>query len=168
LVTVATVIFDGGVAPWLLARWASQRIQAGLDVTWTSVYRPLAWAAGLAASVAFVLAAGAPIVVGVVLNHGSFSASDAAVVTSLLRWYAVGYWLNMNALCVERLLLARAQNRLFAGLAAIRAGTRLGTVVVALSALGIFALPLGYLVSEGVYLTLLLVFGTRRVEAVVA
>lgn len=168
LIAVATVIFDGGVAPWLLARWATQRVRSTLDVNWRNVYRPLAWSTGLAGIVAATLAGGAPIVVGLVLRHGSFSVADASVVTSLLRWYAVGYWFNMNALCVERLLLARAQNRLFAGLAAVRATIRIATVLAALPSLGIFALPLAYAFSEAVYLLLLLSMGTRRLGTVPA
>lgn len=162
LVMVAAVLFDGAVAPWLLARWANARVRSTLKSDWKSVYRLLALAGAAALTISGVLVVAAPLLVRIVLHHGAFTDADAVVVTQVLRWYAVGYFFNMSALCVERLLVARAQNRLFAGLAALRAVTRLGTVLVLLGQLGVLALPAGAIVSEVVYLAALLV--VSRVE----
>lgn len=162
LITVAAVLFDSGIGPWLLARWANVRVRHGLKSDWATVYHPLALAGVAALAVSVALALGAPLIVRVVLHHGAFTADDAAVVTQILRWYAVGYFFNMSALCVERLLLARAQNRTFAGLSALRASLRILTILVFLEPIGVLALPAGYIVSEAGYLiTLLLVSRTE-------
>jgi peptidoglycan biosynthesis protein MviN/MurJ (putative lipid II flippase) len=163
LIMVAAVLFDGGVGPWLLARWANVRVRERLRSDWTTVYQPLVFAGLLALLLSWIIAAGAPMIVGVILHHGAFTGADATIVTLVLRWYAVGFFFNMSALCVERLLLARAQNRLFAGLAAVRAGVRLGVILLSLGRLGILALPAGYIASEATYLVALLI--ASRVEA---
>lgn len=160
LVMIAAILFDGGIGPWLLARWSTARVRHGLRSDWLGVYRPLATAALVAVSVSGVLIVAAPVLVRVILQHGAFTAEDAASVTLLLRWYGVGYCFNMGAICIERLLLARAQNRLFARLAALRASARLVTVVLLLGPIGILALPAGMIVSEFVYLAALL-FASR-------
>ncbi len=162
LIMVAAVLFDGGVGPWLLARWSNIRVRAELRSDWASVYRPLLTASAAALGLAGLLALGAPMIVSVVLEHGAFAPSDALVVSLVLRWYAVGYFFNMSALCVERLLLARAQNRLFAGLSALRAGVRLTAITLLLSSLGVVALPAGYVVSEALYLVALLLVSGRE------
>lgn len=168
LIMVAAVLFDSGIGPWLLASWSNTRVRLGLRSTWSAVYRPISLGGATALGVGLALFLAAPVLVSLILRHGAFTSEDADAVTSLLRWYAVGYVLNMSALCVERLLLARAQNRLFASLAIVRAATRLVTVLVLLDRVGILALPAGYIVSEGVYLLLLLTFTRQLPEPVPA
>ena len=162
LVMVAAVLFDGGIGPWLLARWATVRVRAGLKSDWLSVYRPLVLAGTAALAVAGILALGAPLIVAGVLHHGAFTTDDAAVVTKVLRWYAIGYFFNMSALCVERLLLARAQNRLFLVLTAVRSVVRVATIMLLLGQIGILALPAGYAAAEATYLVALLVASRRE------
>ncbi len=161
LITVAAVLFDGAIGPWLLARWANQQVRNGLESDWRKVYRLLSLAGVAALAVSGILIVAAPLVVAVVFHHGAFTESDAAVVTQVLRWYAVGYFFNMSSLCVDRLLLARAQNRLFARLAAIRAVVRLGAILMLIESAGVLALPFGYVVSEAVYLIVVL-FASRQ------
>ena len=168
LIMVASVLFDGGVAPWLLAHWSNVRVRDTLRADWATVYRPIAFAALAAVSVAAVIAVGAPLMVRVVLHHGAFTGEDAAAVSQVLRWYAAGYFFNMVALCVERLLLARVQNRLFLILSAVRAGTRIATILFLLPTVGIIALPVGYLVSEALYASALLLSSRVMPEARVA
>jgi len=162
LIMVAAVLFDGGIGPWLLARWATVRVRAGLKSDWSSVYQLLVLAGTAAFVVSLALAVGAPLIVAGVLHHGAFTADDTAVVTKLLRWYAVGYFFNMSALCVERLLLARAQNRLFLVLTAVRSAVRVATIMLLLGQIGILALPAGYAAAEATYLVALLVASRRE------
>lgn len=168
LVMVASVLFDGGLAPWLLARWSNERVRGMLRSDWVGVYRLVAAGAGAALVVAAVLAGGASTIVRVLFKHGAFGADDALVVANVLRWYAFGYFLNMTNLCFERLLLARAQNRLFLFLGGARSLVRLGAVVSLLRVAGVLALPMGYLIAESVYLLTLLFASRGEVGVAVA
>jgi peptidoglycan biosynthesis protein MviN/MurJ (putative lipid II flippase) len=162
LVMVAAVVFDGGVGPWLLATWSNARVLTGLRSDWQAVYRPIVLAVVAAAGMASIMAFGAPLIVSLILHHGAFTDADSSLVTQLLRWYALGYFFNMSALCVERLLLARAQNRTFAALCAVRATVRLATIVLLLRRAGILALPIGYLAAEVLYFCSLLAVSRRE------
>jgi len=164
LIMVAAVVFDGGIAPWLLVRWSNARVRTALPSNWISVYQPIALGALAALLISCALIGTAPLIVSGLLQHGAFTAEDGVAVAQLLRWYAVWYFVNMCTLCVDRLLLARAQNRLLAGLAAVRASVRIGAILVLLSRLGMFALPAGAIVADVVYLAALLV--VSRQEAV--
>jgi putative peptidoglycan lipid II flippase len=161
LIMVASVLFDSGLAPWLLARWSNQQVRNGLESNWPTVYRLISIAGLAAFVVAGILVLTAPLIVVVVFHRGAFTSNDAAIVTQIFRLYAIGYLFNMSSLCVDRLLLARAQNRLFAGLAGIRAGVRLGVILGLLGTAGVFALPLGYIASEAVYLVVVLLASRR-------
>jgi len=162
LIMVAAVVFDSAVAPWLLARWSNARERADLRSDWSTVYQPIMLAVLAACGVAGMIALAAPLIVAVILYHGAFTAADASVVTQLLRWYAVGYLFNMGALCVERLLLARTQNRLFAVLSGVRAMVRVGVILLLLSRVGVVALPIGYLVAEALYFGALMAVSGRE------
>jgi putative peptidoglycan lipid II flippase len=161
LIMVAAVIFDGGIAPWLLARWSNVGATGGQVSGWRLVYRPILFAAALAVLVGAALSVSAPFAVRLLLQHGAFTSEDSSVVATLLRLYAVGYVFNMVSLCIERLLLARIQNRLFFVLASVRASIRILVVIVALSTYQVLALPLGYLVSEFVYAIMLMAMSSR-------
>lgn len=160
IIVAAAVLFDSGVGPWLLARWANVRVIARLRSDWETVYRPLLIASVAALVVSSLIAATAPPLVEVVFHHGAFTTDDSHIVAQILRWYAVGYFFNMSALCVERLLLARVQNRMFLGLAVVRSVVRFGTVLALLHPFGVFALPVGYATGECVYLCVLLLAST--------
>jgi putative peptidoglycan lipid II flippase len=161
LITVAAVLFDGAIGPWLLARWSNLQVRNGLESDWRKVYRLISIAGLVALVVAGILVVAAPLIVVALFHHGAFTSNDAVIVTQIFRLYAIGYLFNMSSLCVDRLLLARAQNRLFAGLAGIRGGVRLGVILGLLGTAGVFALPLGYIASEAVYLVVVLLASRR-------
>ena len=163
LTMVAAVLFDGGIAPWLLARWSNERVRTALRTDWESVYRLIVLGAMAALLISCLLIGMAPMIVRALLQHGAFTAGDGASVAQLLRWYAVWYFFNMCTLCVDRLLLARAQNRLLAGLAAFRASVRIGIILMLISRLGVLALPGGAIVADVVYLTALLFVSHQKV-----
>ncbi len=168
LVTVASVAFDGGVGPWLLARWANLRARSELHLKWTQVYRLLAFGAVAALAISALIAIAAQPLVRVLLLHGAFSESDAETVTRLLRWYAGSFFFTMTALCIERLLLARSQYRLFLGLGVIRASLRLTTLAILIPRLGIIALPVANGVADAVHAAALLVATRLRPTVPVA
>jgi putative peptidoglycan lipid II flippase len=156
LLWVASVVFDGGIGPYLLSRWASQRAAGTLQADWPHVFRPLTAAAALAASIGLAIVVFAPLVVAIVLDHGAFTSEDTQIVTALLRWYGVGFVFSMIAGCSERLLLACGDSSRFLRLSAVRVAVRLGVVLLAVAPLGLVAAPCGYLISEIAYASLLL------------
>jgi putative peptidoglycan lipid II flippase len=156
LLMVCAVLFDGGVAPWLLARWSRMRSVGAFDARWSEIVRAIATAAILSGIIGVALALFAPLIVRIVLQHGRFTTADADVVTSLIRWYSVGFVANMIVLCAERALLATARNRRFLQLGMVRAASRLAVVAIVAGTLGILTFPAAYAVSEGLYLTLVL------------
>jgi len=165
LIMVAAILFDGGIAPWLLARWSHLQVRDSLPSNWDLVYKPILAGVAVAGAVGVFLALFASEIVEIVLQRGAFTVSDASVVATLLKWYAFGYVFNMGSLCVERLLLARAQNYSLARLSVLRALVRVGAVVIYVRQLGILALPVGYCVAEVVYLSTLLLFSRREVPS---
>lgn len=156
LLMVCSVLFDGGIAPWLLARWSRQRSVGEFDARWSQVRRSLATAAVLSAAIAAMLALMAPLIIQVLLQHGRFTATDGAAVTSLIRWYSIGFVANMVALCGERALLATARNLKFLQFGIIRATARLAAVAALAGTLGMMTFPAAFALSEGLYLTVVL------------
>lgn len=163
LLMVCSVLFDGGVAPWLLARWSRMRSIGRFDARWHEVVRSIGYAAAISAAIGALLAIFAPLVVRVVLLHGRFTIGDAAIVTSLVRWYSVGFVANMTVLCAERALLATARNRRFLELGVIRASVRTAIVFLFAGAMGLHVFPLAFALSEFTYLiSVLLQFRVER------
>lgn len=156
LLMVCSVLFDGGVAPWLLARWSRMRSVGAFDARWHEVRRSIGVAAAVSVAIGALLALSAPLIVRVVLLHGRFTIADAGVVTSLIRWYSVGFVANMIVLCAERALLATARNRRFLQLGVIRAASRIAIVAIFAGSLGMLTFPVAYAFSEALYLTLVL------------
>lgn len=152
LLMVCAVLFDGGIAPWLLARWSRQRATRGFGARWDEVGGTLLTAAAISGIMAATFAVLAPVVVQILLMHGRFTEADGIVVTSLIRWYTVGFAANMVALCAERALLATARNRRFFELGVIRAVTRVAVVLLLAERFGLYVFPLAYAMSEGAYL----------------
>jgi len=152
LLMVCSVLFDGGIAPWLLARWSRMRSIGRFDATWHQVVRSIGYAAAISGAIGLLLAIFAPLVVSIVLLHGRFTVGDAGVVTSLVRWYSVGFVANMTVLCAERALLATARNRRFLELGVIRASVRTAIVFLFAAAMGLHVFPLAFALSELVYL----------------
>jgi putative peptidoglycan lipid II flippase len=156
LLMVCSVLFDGGIAPWLLARWSRLRSVGEFDARWSEVARSLGAVAVVSVVIGSILAIGAPSIVQLLLTHGRFSAADGEVVTLLIRWYSIGFVANMIVLCAERALVATAQNRRFLQLGVVRAVIRT-TIVFALAGReGVFVFPLAFAISELAYLTLVL------------
>lgn len=156
LLWVAAVVFDGGIGPYLLSRWATQRAAGTLRADWAHVFRPLAAVAALAAAVGLGMVLCAPLIVSILLDRGAFTAEDTAIVTGLLRWYGVGFVFSMVAGCCERLLLACGDSRRFLRLSAVRVTVRVTVILLALTPLGLVAAPCGYLIAEIVHASLLL------------
>jgi peptidoglycan biosynthesis protein MviN/MurJ (putative lipid II flippase) len=163
LLMVCSVLFDGGVAPWLLARWSRMRSIGRFNARWHEVVRSIGYAAVIGTAIGALLAIFAPLVVRVVLLHGRFTIVDAGIVTSLVRWYSVGFVANMTVLCAERAMLATARNRRFLELGVIRTSVRIGVVFLFAGTMGLRVFPLAFALSEFTYLiSVLLQFRVQR------
>jgi peptidoglycan biosynthesis protein MviN/MurJ (putative lipid II flippase) len=166
LLMVCAVLFDGGIAPWLLARGSRLRSTGNFSGRWEEVANSLRAVAAVSAAIGATLAIAAPLVVRTLFLRGSFTETDVSIVTSLLRWYSVGFVANMVVLCAERALLATAQNRRFLQLGVVRVVSRVGCVALFAGTLGVITFPLAYAVSEIIYLGL--VVATMYLPAPVA
>ncbi len=157
LLIIPAVLFDGALAPHLLAGWSQRVVAEGRAPSrqeiWVAVGRGLLLAAGLAV----LVAAFAPQIVGVLLLHGRFQTGDAAAVSSLLRVLAIGFVGSMGALLAERAYLAAARNWMLAALMVLRGGLRVAVVVVLLSSLRLLAFGVGFATAEWCYFLALLV-----------
>jgi putative peptidoglycan lipid II flippase len=165
LLVVPAVLFEGGLAPLLLARWSNERA-AGRSPPVKQVLVEIGRGLLLAALLAALIVLLAPMVVKILLGHGRLTAEDLAAISRLLRYLALGFVATMGALLLERLYLAHARNRWLAGLALIRAGLRIGVLIVLLPRLGLLAFPAGYAAGEWVYL-LSLIAGLKRASITV-
>ncbi len=163
LLVIPTLLFDGGLAPLLLARWSNQITTEGQVPARRDVMRAVGKGMALAAACAIPLTIFAPQFVLLLLRHGQFSFLDAAAVGALLRVLAVGFVASMGALLIERLFLARARNRTLAVASLLRAGTRLTLVFGLISSERLLAFGIGYAGAEAIYL-LLLVFLVAQKE----
>jgi putative peptidoglycan lipid II flippase len=163
LLAIPTVLFEGALAPLLLARWSRDIVALGREPPRGEVLRLIARGMLLAVACAAVLALAAPLVVSSLLGHGRFSASDVAAVASLLRFLTVGFVATMGALLLERLYLAGRRNRTLAGLAFGRVGIRVASAWLFLPRLGLGAFAVGYALADWAYLLALV--GLLRVGA---
>jgi putative peptidoglycan lipid II flippase len=159
---LAAVLFEGGIAPWLLAQWSNLRAKGELTATWTNVYRPIAFAACAAVALGLGVFVCAPLIVKILLEHGKFAGADALVVIGLLRWYGVGLIVNMIGLCFERLLLARSSNRTYFLACVPRVVVRIGTLLLLVNSWGLLALPASYIAAETFYACFLAFLSWRR------
>jgi peptidoglycan biosynthesis protein MviN/MurJ (putative lipid II flippase) len=163
LLMVCAVLFDGGVAPWLLARWSRMRSIGRFDARWHEVARSIGFATVISATIGTLLASLAPLLVRALFLHGRFTIADASVVTSLIRWYSVGFVANMIVLCAERALLATARNRRLLELGIVRASVRIAIVFLFAGSVGLRVFPLAFALSEITYLaSVLLQFRVER------
>jgi len=151
LLTVVSVPFDGALVPLALARWSAEVARTG-PPSRRDVFKVLGEGLVVAAVIAGLLAVFAPQLVHVVLGHGQFRETDAAIVSEVLRALAAGFVPNMGASLIERHYIALTRNRLLAGLSVGRVGLRLLTAWVLLGREGLLAFPIGYAVSEWLYL----------------
>jgi putative peptidoglycan lipid II flippase len=155
LLILPTILFDGGIAPLLLANW-SRRVSMGeAPPSRGEVVRPVVKGIVLAAVCAGLTAVSASLLVHILLAHGRFSEDDAVAVSRLLRWLALGFVATMGALLLERWFLAQGRNRLLAFLSVCRATLRLAVAIILLPSLGLLAFAVGLAVAEWSYLALL-------------
>lgn len=160
LLVVPAVLFEGGLAPLLLAHWSNERA-AGRSPPLKQVLVEIGRGLLIAGLIAGLIVVLAPLVVQLLLGHGRLTADDLAAVSRLLRYLALGFVATMGALLLERLYLAHARNRRLAGLALLRAGVRISVLVLLLPRLGLLAFPAGYAAGEWIYL-LALVAGLKQ------
>jgi putative peptidoglycan lipid II flippase len=151
LLIVPAVLFDGALAPILLARWSRAVVAEGRVLSLRDVARPLAKGVAVAVVCAAGLAVFASTIVDLLLRHGRFTGADAEAVTVLLRILAAGLVGNMGSLLVERAFLAAGRTRILAVTAFVRGSVRLLTALALLSSLGFVAFGVGYAVAEWVY-----------------
>jgi putative peptidoglycan lipid II flippase len=157
LLVVPAVLFEGGLAPLLLARWSND-MAAGNAPDRHDVIRAVGKGLLLAGAIAALIAMLAPAAVHLLLGSGRMSPADIDAVAALLRLFAIGFVATMGALLMERLYLAHAKNRRLALLALMRVGVRLAVVVAVLGSMGLSGFAVGYAVAEWVYLLALVAY----------
>ena len=137
------------------------------NARWDEVRKSLAVVGTMSTAIGLAFAAGAPMIVDTVLRHGRFTAADGSVVTTLIRWYCIGFVANMVVLCAERALLATTRNRRFLQLGVVRALTRLASIFLLAASFGVLVFPFAYAISELTYLTLVMMhFRSARSQVV--
>jgi putative peptidoglycan lipid II flippase len=165
LLLVPALLFEGGMAPLLLARWSNNQAR-DLKPSASEVSRSVGKGIAVAIVIAVLVAALAPPVVRLLLGHGSMTSGDLSAIAGLLRLLAAGFVATMGALLLERLYLAHSRNGVLASLSVVRGLVRIGTVVVLLPTYGLTAFALGYLVADWLYLIVLI--GNVRRSGLVA
>jgi putative peptidoglycan lipid II flippase len=155
LLTVPAVLFDGALAPMLLARWSQQVVTQGRSPTRAEILRPVLKGMAVAAGFALLIAPLSPTIVRVLLLHGRFTVADAAAVSVLLRGLSVGFVGTMGALLLERFFLSTGRGGVIAITSSLRSGVRVIVVLTLLPSLGILAFVVGYAVAEWTYVSTL-------------
>lgn len=163
LLVVPAVLFEGGLAPLLLARWSNEKA-AGRIPSRTEVVRPVAKGVLLAALIALLLAALAQPAVSLLLGHGRLSPDEVGAIANLLQLLAIGFVATMGALLLERLYLAHARNRRLAFLAVARVAVRLGVLLIFLPGMGLAAFAVGYAAAEWAYFLALAGYAQKGME----
>jgi putative peptidoglycan lipid II flippase len=152
LLVIPSVLFDGALAPLLLARWsAAVTHSTGVSSRW-DVLRPVWRGVLLAGACAALLSLFAKPFVHTLLGHGRFDVADEVAVASLLHVLALGFVATMGALLLERYYLATVRNRTLAALSVVRAAVRLTIVVLLLRSYGLLAFAIGYTIADWGYL----------------
>jgi putative peptidoglycan lipid II flippase len=152
LLIIPGVLFDGALAPLLLARWTETITRSGSTPSRRAVLRSVGRGVGLAAGCGAALAVSAGPLVHLLLGHGRFGTADEVAVASLLRVLSIAFVATMGALLLERYYLAAVRNRALAALSLARAGVRVATVVLLLPSLGLLAFGVGYAFADWLYL----------------
>ena len=132
LLIVPAVVFDGALAPQLLARWSGWAVTEGRAPSRREIWTAVSRAIFLAAALAVPLAVFAPRLVALLLRHGRFNANDAAAVSSLLQVLAIGFVGSMGVLLTAQAYLATSRNRLLAAVTVLRGGVRVAVAVALL------------------------------------
>jgi len=155
LLAVPAVLFDGAIAPLLLARWSQEIAAHGHEPPRAEVLRIVAKGLALALACALALVAAAPLVVHLLLAHGRFTSTSEVAVASLLQLLSVGFVATMGALMLERFYLASTRNRTLAVLSFCRAAIRVLSVWLLLPSSGLTAFAIGYALADWSYLVIL-------------
>jgi putative peptidoglycan lipid II flippase len=161
LLVVPAVLFEGGFAPLLLARWSNDMAQGKVpdrSEVVRAVGKGILLALGIAAAIALLAEPG----VRLLLGHGRLSESEVTAIAGLLRLLSIGFVATMGALLLERLYLAHAKNRRLAFLAILRVAVRLAVVIVVLPTMGLSGFAAGYAVAEWAYLLALVGYVPRK------
>lgn len=160
LLVVPAVLFEGGFAPLLLARWSNDMAQGKVPDR-----REVARAVGKGILLAVAIAAAIALLAGpgvrLLLGHGRLSEGDVTAIANLLRLLSIGFVATMGALLLERLYLAHAKNRRLAILAILRVAVRLAVVIMVLPRMGLSGFAAGYAVAEWAYLVALVAYVPR-------
>lgn len=152
LLVLPAILFEGALAPLLLARWAGLVATQGIGPSRQEVGRSVLRGVLAAAACTAVLLVGAPLLVRAILQHGRFDEADAATVVHLLRLLSIGFVATMGALLLERAFLARSRNSVLAKLSWARATLRLLGVVALLEYQGLAAFAIAYAVADWAYM----------------
>jgi len=155
LLAIPAVLFDGALAPMLLARWSQAVAATGRPPAAAELWRPVGKGLGLAGAIGLTTALLAPGLVHVLLLHGRFRPEDAATVSRVLQGLSIGFVATMATLLLERFYIAAARTGTIATYSSLRAAVRVLVALVLLRRLGILAFVIGYAVAEWGYLAAL-------------
>jgi putative peptidoglycan lipid II flippase len=155
LLAIPAVLFDGALAPLLLARWSQAVATGGRLPAGAEIWRPVVRGLGLAAAIGLTTALLAPGLVAVLLLHGRFRPEDGASVTRLLQGLSLGFVATMGALLLERFYIAATRTGTIATYSSLRAAVRVLVALALLRRLGLLAFVIGYAVAEWGYLAAL-------------
>ncbi|PYP70743.1 MAG: hypothetical protein DMD41_14190 [Gemmatimonadetes bacterium] len=155
LLAIPAVLFDGALAPMLLARWSQAVAATGRPPAAAELWRPVGKGLGLAGAIGLTTALLAPGLVHVLLLHGRFRPEDAATVSGVLQGLSIGFVATMATLLLERFYIAAARTGTIATYSSLRAAVRVLVALVLLRRLGILAFVIGYAVAEWGYLAAL-------------
>ena len=148
LIVVPAVVFDGSLAPQLLAGWSERLVVHGRVPSRGDVWRAVLPGLGIAAAGAVLIVLLAPLLVTVVLHHGRFAAQDAVLVSRLLRLLAIGFIGSMGSLLACQAYFATSRSTLFAALTFCRGALRVSVGLALLSSVGLMAFGYGFAVAE--------------------
>jgi peptidoglycan biosynthesis protein MviN/MurJ (putative lipid II flippase) len=152
ILAVPAVVFDGALAPALLADWSNGVAVHGTAPSHRAIRRAVVGGLGVALGCAAGVAWLAPDIVPALLGHGGLHSEELVEITALLQLFCAGFPATMGALLLERLFLAMSANRVLAVLGAARAVVRLVVVLGALRDYGLTSFALGYAVADWCYL----------------
>jgi peptidoglycan biosynthesis protein MviN/MurJ (putative lipid II flippase) len=155
LLSVPAVLFDGALAPMLLARWSQQVVTQGRSPSRAEIFLPVLKGMAAAAVCAVLIAILASPIVRVLLFHGRFTVADAAAVSVLLRGLVLGFVGTMSAMLLERSFLSTGRGGVLAITATLRSGVRVIMVLTLLPSLGTLAFVVAYAVAEWTYVSTL-------------
>jgi len=155
LLVVPMVLFDGALVPLALARWTYQITAEGRAPTRREVLRVAGKGFLVAAAIGVVLALLSSQFVHILLARGRFTPDDETSVSRILQLLSISFVGNMTAQLVERHYIALTRNRILAVLNIGRTVIRITVAWSLLGSFGLSAFPIGFAVSDWLYLAVL-------------